>query len=101
DLVTQLLYTGNFEDYRTLLSQLGPDFYGELQAEMLRSNQRFAESLLGRRGYRFRQGGRALWFDYDSADTEHRRHDDYKRVLHRSNEVAMGYEFEWEEWTTG
>src|SRR5690606_31882364 len=86
---------------RFLLSQLGPDFYGELQAEMIRGKQRFGEALLGRGGHRGEQKGRVLWFDYDTSDTLHHRYDDYKAVAHRSNAVAMGFEFDWNGLTTG
>lgn len=99
--VTRLLYTPEMNEYRFLLSQLGPDFYGELQAEMIRGKQRFGEALLGRGGHRFEQKGRVLWFDYDTSDTLHHRYDDYKAVAHRSNAVAMGFEFDWNGLTTG
>lgn len=48
--VTKLVYDPTMDIYRESLSQLTPDFYGEHQAEMIRSTQRFAQIIADKAG---------------------------------------------------
>ncbi|WP_395744507.1 hypothetical protein [Prosthecobacter sp.] len=90
--VIALLYAPDIETYRNLLSQLGPDFYGEQQAEMLRGTQRFGETILNGGSTRYGLKERMIWFDFLGTNTVHSAYDDYKTVRMQTLGFALGFE---------
>lgn len=102
ETVTRILYEPSQEGYKALLSDLGPDFYAEQQAEMIRGSLRFGETMLAGGGCRFQaQGGRRWWVDVSNAQTHHAAFDDYKAARMDSFIVAAGAEQDWQggDWT--
>ncbi|HEY1048431.1 MAG TPA: autotransporter outer membrane beta-barrel domain-containing protein [Prosthecobacter sp.] len=91
-VIIRLLYEPTMDGYRALLSQMGPDFYGEQQAEMLRGTQRFGETVLSGGNTRFATKGRRIWFDVLGSSTYHGRFDDYKTTQQSSTGFALGFE---------
>ncbi len=91
ETIIRLLYEPTMDGYRSLLSQLGPDFYGEHQAEMLRGSQRFGETALGG-GNRYFDQGRMIWFDFVNSDTLHDSYDDYKTTQLQTLGFSLGFE---------
>ncbi|MBB5030574.1 autotransporter outer membrane beta-barrel domain-containing protein [Prosthecobacter vanneervenii] len=90
--IIALLYAPDMTTYRELLSQLGPDFYGEQQAEMLRGTQRFGETMLNGGSTRYSLKERTIWFDFLGSNTLHGAYDDYKTVRQQTLGFALGYE---------
>jgi hypothetical protein len=88
--VMQLLYTPDMDAYRFLLSQLGPDFYGEQQAEMYRSSQRFGKTLADGGSLRFLDHDKLVWFNFATDSTTHDAFGDYKKTTHSSDSAAFG-----------
>ncbi|MEO7098365.1 MAG: autotransporter outer membrane beta-barrel domain-containing protein, partial [Luteolibacter sp.] len=102
DTVTKLLYDPTMDAYRESLSQLGPDFYGEHQAEMLRSTQRFEETMADGGEFRFMSQDKLIWFNYETDSTTHDSYGDYKRVEHNSSSGSIGIQKTFDNvWTTG
>ena len=102
DTVIKLLYDPTMDGYREALSQLGPDFYGEHQAEMLRSTQRFEETMAEGGEFRFLAQDKLVWFNYESDSTTHDSYGDYKRVEHNSESASFGIQKTFDNvWTTG
>ncbi len=102
DTVVKLLYDPTMDAYRNSLSQLGPDFYGEHQAEMIHSSQRFGETLADGGTYRFVDQDRLLWFNYGTDSTTHDGYSDYKEVHHDSESTAVGIQKMFaNQWTAG
>jgi len=91
-VIIRLLYEPTMDGYRALLSQMGPEFYGEQQAEMLRGTQRFGETVLGGGNTRFMAHGRRIWFDVLGSSTFHGRFDDYKTTQQSTTGFALGFE---------
>ncbi len=90
--IIQLLYAPNLGVYRELLSQLGPDFYGEQQAEQLRASQRFGETMMNGGSSRYALKERTIWFDFIGSNTLHSAYDDYKTVRQQTLGFALGFE---------
>ena len=103
DTIIRLLYEPTVEGYRDLLSQLGPDFYAEQQAEFIRGGLRFAETMLSSSGWRIPDGKRRhWWFDFVSSDTFHDDFEDYKAVRHQTIGIATGFEQQFaDSWSAG
>jgi len=64
DTVTQLVYDPTMDVYRESLAQLTPDFYGEHQAELIRSSQRFTQILASQGGFGSESGLGASYRGY-------------------------------------
>ena len=90
--IIALIYAPTMDVYRNLLSQLGPDFYGEQQAEMLRGTQRFGETILNGGSNRYSLKDRMIWFDFLGSNTVHSAYDDYKTVRQQTLGFALGFE---------
>jgi hypothetical protein len=102
DTVTTLLFTPTMDEYRALLSQLGPDFYGEHQAEMLRGTQNFGQTLADGGEFRFFEQDKLIWFNFETASTTHSAYNDYKSVSHDAESVALGFQKSFnEDWIAG
>jgi hypothetical protein len=102
DTVVKLLYDADMEMYRESLSQLSPEFYGELQAEQIRSSQRFTEVMADGGQFRFIQENRVIWFQFEADRFEHDASGDFKSARHYSERVAMGIqEVLNDKWTAG
>ena len=90
--IIALIYAPNMQVYRDMLSQLGPDFYGEQQAEMMRGTQRFGEAILNGGSTRYALKDRMIWFDFLGSNTLHSAYDDYKTVRQQTLGFALGFE---------
>ncbi|MFD2157641.1 hypothetical protein ACFSW8_01875 [Rubritalea tangerina] len=90
DTVIKLLYDPNLAAYKESLSQMSPDFYGELQANMIRSSERFGHLLVDGGDHRIFQHDRYLWVNYENESTQHKAYDDYKEANGQTNKVAFG-----------
>ena len=92
DTVVTLLYIPEFDEYRTAMSQLGPDFYGEHQAELLRSSQRFNDTLLDGGAFRFMEQDMLIWLNFQADSTNQDSYGDYKMFDHGSSNVSIGFQ---------
>jgi len=93
DTVTKLLYDPDLPTYKNSLSQMSPEFYGELQAEVIRSSQRFSQIMAEGGEYRFTQNEHVAWFNLETEKTTHDAGGDFKEAKHYVDKrYAMGIE---------
>ena len=90
DMVIRLLYIGDMPEYRFTLSQMGPDFYGELQADMLRRTERFSELLADGGGYSVVSDDILVWASYETERVSNRAYGDYKQNITTTDRNALG-----------
>jgi hypothetical protein len=102
DTVIKLLYDPDMEMYRESLSQLSPEFYGELQAEQIRSSQRFTQIMTGGGEYRYIKKDRVVWFHFEREINEQDGYDDLKGAKHYTNRYSAGLQKMLnDKWTAG
>ncbi|MBT8045250.1 MAG: autotransporter domain-containing protein, partial [Verrucomicrobiae bacterium] len=92
DTVIKMLYDPTFEEYRKTLSQMGPDFYGELQANAIHRGERFGHLLASGGGHRIVENDYAMWFNYGTESGKHNSYLDYKRIDNSSDVFSVGFE---------
>ncbi|MGW8160781.1 MAG: autotransporter outer membrane beta-barrel domain-containing protein, partial [Desulfobulbales bacterium] len=102
DTVIRLLYEPDMGMYSELLSQMSPEFYGELQAEQLRRSQRFIEILADGGAYRFTKKNRVVWFHFEKETNEQDATADLKGAKHYTDRYAVGFQNKFNDrWTGG
>ena len=102
NMVTALVYAPNLTVYRTMLQQVTPDFYGELQSGVILSEERFAQLLNegGAMQYGSKRG--KVWFDLGYENLQHNGEGDYKSVAQIMRREAVGFQLQLgEHWTAG
>ncbi len=102
ETIIKLLYDPTVESYKESLSQLGPDFYGEQQAEFVRGSREFGETMMAGGIYQYEMKDERLWFSFGNRETAHSAFDDFKNANFRAEQFTMGYEREFStEWIGG
>jgi hypothetical protein len=102
DTVVRLLYEADMNTYKKLLSQLSPEFYGELQVEQMRRSQRSTEVIAEGGGYRFAKKGRLVWLHFEDEKNKQDASGDLKNIRHYTNRFAVGFQnMSSNKWTAG
>ena len=101
--VVKLVYDPTLDAYKASLTQFSPQLYGEEQAEMALSTQRF-QQLMTDGGSIIGLGGDhgMLWLNYSNEDSIHGAYDGYQKIWLRANRGALGFQKAFENaWTLG
>ncbi len=92
--VTTLVYEPTEADYRGSLAELMPDFFGEHQADFLRNNRHFADTMLGRQQAgaweKFDGEGDGLWIKYDAESGRRGARGDFADFRQSTSRYATG-----------
>ncbi|HET7535082.1 MAG TPA: autotransporter outer membrane beta-barrel domain-containing protein, partial [Candidatus Didemnitutus sp.] len=102
--ILKLVYEPDVANYHKEISQISPDFYGEEQAIMLRSQQRFSESLLGHEissSEPMDDKGNFIWLEQEANRGTHDGYLDYKETAESSSRTTAGVMRNNEAWTGG
>jgi len=93
DTVTKLVSIPQDATLAAALSQLTPDFYGEHQAVLIQSSQRFDESLLSHQAGEAEPvdgKGRFVWFEQEVESGAHDAYGDFKETNYSSTRSSLG-----------
>jgi hypothetical protein len=105
DTVIKMLYDPTMDELRNDLSQMSPDFYGEIQADIIRSNQNFSTSMLSchqtRGAYQIEAESGCSWFEFVNEKTKQDAHAGYKDRRSSERRIAAGFERSINDWMLG
>jgi len=88
--------------YTSILQQLTPDFYGELQSGLIFNNERFAKLLTEGGQAQFVGKHATLWLDYGFQNLQHNGYGDYMSVSQVGQREGFGFQSRLgKRWTLG
>ncbi len=102
DTIVRLLYESDLESYRTALTSLSPEFFGEHQAALIRGNQRFMEILLDRLpsgGEGAEEASWTTWMQHEREADSRARRGDYQATRRTTDRTSFGVQRVGGDWT--